>query len=100
VAERARQAGSLQVHKEPLGALEQEGYTCILPKQGGRGGGGGAEGTAAGADVEVQRGYGPAEVHGLPAEACQLMTRRAAGAWAVPEGERVAALRVSGALCL
>ena len=112
----------VQVHKEALGSLDQEGYTCILPRQppsnaasssggGGRregaadsssggsssSGGGSSSSTAATAvDVEVQRGYGPAEVHAMPAEACQLMTRRSAGAWALPEGERVAALRVSG----
>jgi hypothetical protein len=114
----------VQVHKEALGSLEQEGYTCILPKQqpssaaassssssggssrregaldnsGGSSSGGGSSSSsvAAAVDVEVQRGYGPAEVHAMPAEACQLMTRRSAGAWALPEGERIAALRVSG----
>lgn len=76
------------VHKEPLGSLEQSGYTCILPRA--------AAGAAAAAvDLEVQRGYGDAAVHAMPAESCQLMTRRSAGAWAVPETDRVAALRVS-----
>ena len=114
----------VRVHKEALGSLEQEGYTCILPRQqpsnaaasssssssssssGGRregdgssssGSSGSSTAAAAAVDVEVQRGYGPAQVHAMPAEACQLMTRRSAGAWALPEGERVAALRVSGA---
>lgn len=88
----------VQVHKEALGAPEQEGYTCILPrhlavaKSSGASGGG-----AVAASVEVQRGYGPAEAHATPAEACQLMTRRSAGAWLIPESDRVAALRVSGA---
>ena len=82
----------LQVHKEPLGSLEQEGYTCVMPRHAG-----GASAAAA-VDVNVQRGYGPAEAHATPAEGCQLMTRRTAGAWAVPEGDRIAALRVSGAL--
>lgn len=87
-----------QVHKEALGAPEQEGYTCILPRQpaASHSSRGGSDGSAAAADVEVQRGYGPAEVHATPAEACQLMTRRSAGAWAIPESDHVAALRVSG----
>lgn len=80
----------VQVHKEPLGSLEQEGYTCILPRQTSSSSGG-----LAAADVEVQRGYGPAEVHSMPAESCQLMTRRSAGAWVVPETDQIAALRVS-----
>ncbi|PSC76567.1 glycosyltransferase family 32 [Micractinium conductrix] len=79
----------VQVHKEPLGSLEQEGYTCVMPRHAG-----GASAAAA-VDVNVQRGYGPAEAHATPAEGCQLMTRRTAGAWAVPEGDRIAALRVS-----
>lgn len=95
---------SAQVHKEALGAPEQEGYTCILPRQpaaaqsSSTSGSGGSAAAAAAADVEVQRGYGPAAVHATPAEACQLMTRRSAGAWVIPESDRVAALRVSGAL--
>ncbi|KAL4444209.1 hypothetical protein ABPG75_011946 [Micractinium tetrahymenae] len=85
----------VQVHKEALGAPEQEGYTCILPRQPAAVQGSGSSGSSTAADVEVQRGYGPAEVHATPAEACQLMTRRSAGAWAIPETDRVAALKVS-----
>lgn len=89
-----------QVHKEALGSPQQEGYTCILPRQGVASSSGSSSssnsGGPAAAEVEVQRGYGPAAVHAMPAESCQLMTRRSAGAWAIPETDRVAALRVSG----
>lgn len=83
----------VQVHEEPLGSPGQEGYTCILPKHGSAGGSSSSISAAAYADA--QRGYGPAAVHDMPAEACQLMTHRSAGAWAVPEADEVAALRVS-----
>ena len=55
-----------------------------------------AAAAAVAVDVEVQRGYGAAAVHAMPAEACQLMARRSAGAWVLPEGERVAAIKVAG----
>lgn len=91
------------MHKEPLGSPEQEGYTCILPRQQAGSSSSGSSSSLGGfpaVAVEVQRGYGPAEVHATPAESCQLMTRRSAGAWAIPETDRIAALRVSGVLPL
>ncbi|KAL4537931.1 hypothetical protein Ndes2437B_g09020 [Nannochloris sp. 'desiccata'] len=100
--------GSLvQVHKVPLGSLEQRGNTC-LELQAGRGDSveGGEvvvqKNTVIGStraplppNVEIARGYSDPAAHAVSEHACVRSALRVPGAEAIPAGERIGALRIS-----
>jgi hypothetical protein len=104
--------GSLvHVHKVPLGSLEQRGSTCLeltagattASLAGGRGSEVGVQkNTVTGStiaplppNVEIARGYSDPAAHAVNERACARSALRVPGAEAIPEGERVGALRIS-----
>jgi len=108
--------GSLvQVHKVPLGSLEQRGSTCLELQAGattsalvGRGNSvsgdevgrqksivTGSTTTPLPPNVEIARGYSDPAAHAVSERACARSALRVPGAEAIPAGERVGALRIS-----
>lgn len=93
--------GSLvQIHKVPLGALNQRGPTCLELRSGAAAAAGGLAGSASfPTNVELARGYSDPAAHAMDEHSggggCARSALRLPGAEALPAGQMVGAMRIS-----